>query len=189
MLSFLKKIWPFSAFAAREARMMEEVALVLSRQDAAWRGMSTAELAELPDGELYNAVQSRVTAGMETCEDTAARLSLLNDTQCVFYVACRYETIICARGSRAFFAEEGEALLPLLGDALHRVGAWEHRALLDRFLAEWGDRDGGVVALARETAKGAKKDDPFERFDREFATLNALRDALVAYARANASAF
>ena len=188
MLSFLKKIWPFSAFAAREARIMEEVSAILAQQDATWRGMSAEELAELSDGELYNAVQSRVTVGMEACESTAARLSLLNDTQCVFYVACCYETIICARGSRAFFAEEGELLLPLLGDALHRVGAWEHRALLDRFAAEWGERDGGIVAAARANAKGVKKDDPFERFDREFAALDALRGALIAYARANAAA-
>ena len=186
MLSFFKKIWPFSAFAAREARMMEQVSAILAQQDATWRGMSTEELAELPDGELYNAVQSRVTVGMETCDTTAARLSLLGDTQCVFYVACCYETIVCAKGSRAFFAEEGEALLPLLSDALHRVGAWEHRALLDRFAEEC---NGGVVAMARESAKGAKKDDPFERFDREFAALDALRNALTVYARANVEAF
>ena len=189
MLSFIRKIWPFSAFAAREARMMEQVRAVLAQQDATWRGMSTEELAELSDEELYNAAQSRVTAGMEACADTAERLSILNDVGRIFYVACCYETIICAKGSRDFFAGEGEILLPLLGDALHRIGAWDQRAALDELVQACEKSDGGIVGAARESAKKPQKDDTFAQFDRKFAQMESVRGALIAYVRANLSDF
>ena len=91
-----------------------------------------------------------------------------------------------------FFVNSSRAVAPFISDYLGLIGAKEHKALFDGFLAKTGidltDLSSFAIRRIRDFEKQAKRY-PFDEYDDKFYTLPSLQEPLTAYIREHLNEF
>lgn len=151
-------------------------------------GTSFPDPADLEVYADYELARAEVLNRCEALD--AAGLAAQPEAMATFYRVDEFWTEYSCGGLFGYFANpSGEEFGPSLLEDLDRIGASEHRAALEAFLAENGidlkDLSGFTWAKAEELC--AKYD--FEGFDARFAKLPPLWKLLTEYAEANSGDF
>ncbi len=89
--------------------------------------METSDMLNLPDNEMI--VSLLMSLGAEDFHN-------LNESQKVVYTAAAMELEVLNGGMVQFFCNEGDFSAPYVCDALEKIGANEHLALLQSVLAD-----------------------------------------------------
>ncbi len=151
------------------------------------------DLSALADEELYQTVVQQIyDIEDKNFYDVQATMKALNDEQKVVYILDAYDMEVQNGGLCQFFMNDGADLGLLVSDALKTLGAAEHQALYDGFLADNNIDEAALKALS--DAQIDSFDDqydsyPFEAFDDAYYALPPLYDMIEDYMRSNLSAF
>jgi hypothetical protein len=155
------------------------------KQHRRYREMTPAELAELPDEQLYEAVYLR-TMDKDVCDSSLDSAATMSHPEQVFFVVSYYEMEVSNGGLCQFLANPSREIAPLLPYSLREIGAEDHRELFMRFIEE-----NGIDLAALSDSEMEDFDDyeelreryPFDEFDDRFSELPELPDYLVPYFR------
>lgn len=154
--------------------------------------MAPAELAALPDAELFDAVYARTMAKVETYTDIAAGVNVLNGAEKAFYIAASFDMEVNNGGLCQFFVNSGREIAPQLADALSEIGAVRHRELFESFVEANAinihDLSSFEVEDVHQYEAQAKRY-PFADFDNAFSALPPVQELLMPYIREHISDF
>lgn len=151
-----------------------------------YASMTAEELGKLTDSELFDAVYTRLSAIIDTANDIEEGVGKLNPYQRALFIADYFDTEVNSGGLGLFFGNSNRFFVPLVSDSLDKIGAAEHRALLDRFAADNGiDLSAfsslGTSAAAKFGNEWSKL--PFSDFNLAYYKLEPLCGFFVKYAR------
>jgi len=158
----------------------------MDRKNSVYANLTTEELGELNDDELISAALYRTDKKIDgmlgkkkkgTPADWAEHLT---GAQRTVYILSYFESDL-QTGGLAYFLERNSALAPKVSKCLGEIGAAEHRALYDDFLADRGYRMGYSERLEYQEELTA--------FDTDYQALPALEQSFAVYLRANIEQF
>lgn len=185
IIQFFKELREFS-------KLMKQIPQEMKERQTRNLAMSHAELASLPDDELFTAAFDRIEALVDYDRSDYDNLSALNDQQKVVYVLNLLEMEVNNGGLCQFFVNSSRTVAPYVSEYLGIVGASEHKALFDGFISKYNidlkDLSSFVIHRARDFEKMAKRY-PFDEYDGKFYELPSLEKPLTAYIRQNLNAF
>ena len=174
------------------AKLLKELPQEIERQQEAYLKLSTQELAELPDEDLFVAARLRLEATADACEEVSEGFSKLNDHQKVVYAVNYLEMEVNNGGLCQFFVNSSRALAPYISDYLGIIGAQEHKALFDGFISanqiDLSDLSSFAIQRSRDFEKMAKRY-PFDDYDDKFYELPSLEEPLTQYIRSHIESF
>lgn len=175
------------------ARMLKKAA----RSDGvkAWRAqseryaaMSSDELRAMSDGELFTAIMHRTELIADRYENFKDALGAMTDKQKVFYSVNWFECEVNNGGLCQFFVNSSRTVAPFISEYLGIIGASEHKALYDGFIAAHA-----IDVTELSCFDSATKEDfvgkyslyPFEEFDDTYYSLPSVEEYLTSFAREN----
>ena len=148
--------------------------------------MSSSELQQLSDSELFQAALTRTEDKVDQYENSTDGIKTLSHAEQVFYVTSLYEMEVLNGGLCQYFVNSSRETAPQLSEALAEIGAVEHQALFDRFIQENEidvfDLSSFKIAKLKDYQAQAERY-PFEAFDNAFMELKPIQDILPSYVR------
>ena len=163
----------------------------MKRQQEKYRTMSTEELAQLPDCELYGAVFSRIEDKMNY-DDQAQSYSVFSQPQKIVYALHILEAEVNNGGLCQFFVNSSRMFAPYISEYLGIIGAEEHQQLFDHFIHSNGIDVNELSSFRIQRIADFEMQTqryPFDEYDDAFYALPSLEEPLTAYIKANLSAF
>ncbi len=163
------------------ARFFEMKDDILER--AAKEPLTIQALMELEDVDFFEAIYDRVLA--KEYRD-------MNEAERLFYLISMFDMEIQNGGLCQYFTNTEPEELRQLSDALHALGAAEHRALFEKFIADNRinlQKPKGFRVRSQLGYWMLLKKYPFDAFDDAYMQLQPLQDILTAYARTNIERF
>lgn len=159
--------------------------------------MSVEELMSLSDFELHDALIYRVTDKVFSKSSFKEGLDSLNEKERVYYICENYEMQVYDGGLCTFFFNSQKEELEEIFSCLEKIGALEHKKLLEDFIAEnnidindFADiNSGGTEAEFREKYDALSRAYPFDDFDNAFMELELLDSYILKYVRENIGYF
>ena len=154
--------------------------------------MSSDELRQLSDEELFNAVLGRTEAKVDKFDAITDGVKALTGAERVFYVASYYEMEVNNGGLCQFFVNSSREVAPYLAECLGAIGANDHKKLFEDFISDNGidlcNLSSFVINDADEFEKQNERF-PFDDFDNAFYNLTPIQDLLIPYIREHISEF
>ena len=154
--------------------------------------MSPSELATLSDDELFEAVRVRIDKKVFAVKDLAQGIAAINYKQLVFFSANYLEMEVENGGLCQFFVNSSRIAAPLVSTSLEAIGAAEHKALYDGFIAKYNiDVTDLSSFLIHDTQDYARQTEryPFAEYDDAFYELKPIQDYLLSFVRRYIDAF
>jgi len=191
-MGFLKKMK--EALALRKMARSSAKAFFdeYTQRCAAYTKMSSDELRELSDTELFEAALSRTEQTVDSFRDFTEGMKVLSEQARIFFIVNYFDGEINNGGLCQFFANSSRAVAPMVGDCLDAIGANDHKALYDSFVSRHGIDVCDLSSFQSSTIEAftAQYDRyPFNEFDDRFFELKPLPDYLAPFVRANIEYF
>lgn len=183
VINFKNLLHPRFLRVRKEAKRIADE--IIKRQES-YISMTKEQLAALDDEELYSALLDRTDQKVEEGGSIEAGIELMNEHERVFYAVSYLEMEVDNGGLCQFFINSSRAVAPLVSDYMGVIGADEHKALYDKFIAEYGIDVNNLESFDCGTDEefSAQYDRyPFDEFDDAFCELKPLSEYLIAYAR------
>lgn len=162
------------------------------KRNQEYLSMTTSELKELPEEELFDAALARTEAKVDKYEDIIDGVNSLTGAERTFYVTSYYEMEVNNGGLCQFFINSSREIAPELVDRLSEIGAVEHKALFESFINEnaidVNDLSSFVIDDVDEFETQAERY-PFDDFDNAFFDLAPIQELLVPYLKEHISEF
>lgn len=164
----------------------------MKEREQKYIAMSTEELAQLNDEELFEAVSARVDDAICTEDDIATEIESVNKEKRVFYSAYWYEAEVNNGGLCQYFTNSSRATAPYLSEALEIIGAIKHKEHFDKFI---DDNNIDVNDLSMFECEDVDEFEEktkifdFDKFDEKFYEIGSIEEYLVKYARENIDKF
>ncbi len=158
----------------------------MDRKNSVYAKFTTEELGNLSDDELISAALYRTDRkiddllGKKKKGAPADWAEHLTGAQRTVYILSYFESDL-QTGGLEYFLERNSAFAPTVSECLGEIGALEHRALYDGFLADRGYRMSYSERLEYQ--------DELTAFDANYQALPALEQSFAAYLRANIEQF
>lgn len=156
--------------------------------------MSTEELAELSDDELYEAVSARIDDKISAYDDLNEGINSLTYTQKVFYSVSYLEMEVNNGGLCQFFVNSSRYVAPYVSEYMGVIGALDHKQLYDKFVTKY-NIDLDAIASVKDSDRpidyynSLYQKYPFSEYDEAFVKLTPLQTYLVKYVRDNLKDF
>lgn len=154
--------------------------------------MSTEELEQLTDDQLFEAALARTEARVDAFDSILDGANALPPAARAFYVTSYYEAEVNNGGLCQFFVNSSRHVAPILADCLEAISADDHRALFVRFAEEnkinLNDLSSFDIESEYDFAEQMERY-PFDEFDDAFYALDSIQDLLPDYIRAHISEF
>ena len=158
--------------------------------------LTTDELKELPEEELFNAVLTRTEKKVDdfgdTYEDMVKGINALSEKQRIFYSVNYLECEVNNVGLCQFFVNSSRAVAPFVSEYLGVIGAVEHKELFDSFIKKYSidvndlsSFDCDDVDQFLEQAERY----PFDEYDNAFYKMKPLEEYLTSFIKENINEF
>lgn len=158
--------------------------------------LTTDELKELHEGELFDAVLTRTENKVddygETYEEMTAGITALSEKQRIFYCVYYLDSEVNNGGLCQFFVNSSRAAAPFVSESLEKIGAAEHKNLFDGFVKKYNINVNDLSSFDSDDldAFSAQYDRfPFDEYDDAFYTLKPLEEYLQEFIKQNIDAF
>lgn len=158
--------------------------------------LTTDELKELPEGELFGAVLTRTENKVddygETYEEMTAGINALSEKQRIFYCVYYLDCEVNNGGLCQFFVNSSRAAAPFVSESLEKIGAAEHKSLFDGFVKKYNIDVNDLSSFDSDDldAFSAQYDRfPFDEYDDAFYELKPLEEYLQEFIKQNIDAF
>ena len=165
---------------------MNKFVLEYEENNELYLNMTTDDLRELSDDDLYQAVIYRLESKIEQYEDLEAGIESLTEIQKVSYVLNYYEIEVNNGGLCQFFVNSSHICAPYISDYLEIIGAVGHKEIYDRFIEKHKidvyDLSSFVIKKTKDYTQQLARY-PFHEFDENFYELESLEIKLIDYIR------
>lgn len=161
-------------------------------REAAYIQMSTLELSQLSDNELFSAVLSRTENIVSTKDDLLEGFQALNEKQRIFYAVNFLVTEVYNGGLCQFFVNPSRMAAPIVSEYLGIIGANEHKKLYDTFIEKHQINPNDLSSFDSETVEvfqSQYKRYPFDEYDEAFYALESLETYLTEFIKAHIDQF
>ena len=149
--------------------------------------MSLDALKRLNDEELFDATFARLERKASRFDELSDALDTFNDAQKAFYSLYLLELEVNNGGLCQYFVNSSRATAPYVSDAMATVGAHEHKALFDGFIArnniDLTDLSSFKIEDVEEFEERMERY-PFDEYDDAFYDFEPLQVYLEKFARA-----
>ena len=149
--------------------------------------MSLDALKRLNDEELFDATFLRLESKVSRFDELSEALDTLNYEQKVFYSLCLLEMEVNNGGLCQYFVNSSRSTAPYVSDAMDTVGAHEHKALFDGFIAknniDLADLSSFMIEDVEEFEERMERY-PFGEYDDSFYDIEPIQTYLEKFARA-----
>ena len=166
--------------------------LLTSCAFTASKNLHGAELAELPDEQLFETVYLQTIDLVLSYPDEEIAFSKISPEQRTVYILSIYDMEIQNGGLCQFFVNSSRSLAPYVEENLSIVGAGEHKKLFSEFIAsnniDLYNLDSFIISDLSEYASQAKRYD-FDSFDCKYIESKPLQSYITNYIRANVEKF
>ena len=161
-------------------------------KEAAYLQMSTAELSELSDDELFSAVWTRMENIVSSKEELLEGFLSLNERQRIFYAVNYLEMEVNNGGLCQFFVNSSRIVAPIVSEYMGVIGAIEHKNLYDAFIEKHQIDTQDLSSFDCETVQVFQSQYeryPFDEYDDAFYELEPLQTYLTQFIKDNIEAY
>ena len=148
--------------------------------------MSLDDLKTLSDEELFDAIFRRLEHKASEFEELSDALATFNHEQKAFYALYLLEIEVNNGGLCQYFVNSSRATAPYVRDAMVAVGALEHQALFESFIAktdiDLSDLSSFIISDLDEYEEQLERY-PFDEYDDAFYDLEPIQSYLEKFAR------
>ena len=162
------------------------------KKEAAYLQMSTSELSQLSDDELFSAVWARTENIVSSKEDLLEGFLSLNEKQRIFYAVNYLEMEVNNGGLCQFFVNSSRMVAPIVSECMGIIGASEHKNLYDSFIEKHQINTQDLSSFDCETVEvfqSQYKRYPFDEYDDTFYELKPLQTYLTQFIKENIEAY
>ncbi len=156
--------------------------------DKKYLKMTTNELLQLSDDELFNAVWARTESIVSSKEDLSEGFDSLNEEQRIFYAVNYLEMEVNNGGLCQFFVNSSRMVAPIVSDYMGIIGAIEHKKLYDTFIEKHQINTRDLSSFDSETMEAFQSQYeryPFDEYDDAFYELEPLQSYLIPFVKKN----
>lgn len=185
----------FNLFKNKKDSIKVDLDAIIKKQlerEASFLQMSAAELSELDDCELSNAVQVRTESMVFSKSDMAEGFCALNEEQRIFYAINCLEMEVYNGGLCQFFVNSSGMFAPLVSEYMEIIGATEHKKLYDTFLEKHHIDVSDLSSFDCESVdlfQSQYERYPFDEYDSAFCDLEPLQNFLTAFIKEHIDSF
>ena len=193
-------------FVANEKVHIESMAIISDRlserlntfltlrsfQESPYLNMSSENLCELNDDQLFSAVWIRTENIVLRQNDVTKGFVALNDEQRIFYAVNALEAEVLNGGLCQFFVNSSRIFAPLVSEYMEIIGATEHKTLYDSFVSKHMIDLKNLSSFDSDTIEDfqAQYDRyPFDEYDDAYGDTEPLQTYLTAFIRNNIHKF
>ena len=162
------------------------------KKEAAYLQMSTSELAQLSDDELFSAIWARTENIVSSKEDLLEGFLSLNEKQRIFYAVYYLEMEVYNGGLCQFFVNSSRMVAPIVSEYMSIIGATEHKNLYDTFIEKHQIDTQDLSSFDCETVEVFQSQYeryPFDEYDDAFCELEPLQTYLTQFVKENIEAY
>lgn len=156
------------------------------KEESRYLAMTTEELSELSDDELFDAAESRTENVVDSFDEWEDGVNSLNRSQKIFYSLNWLEIEVNNGGLCQFFVNSSRMVAPLVSEYMGIIGADDHKKLYDDFVSRNGidlsELSFFDVEEAEEFEEKAEKY-PFDEYDDAFYNMEPLEAYLKKFVR------
>ncbi len=160
--------------------------------DSEKRDLHGEELLTLSDDSLFGTVYSQNLEIAEGAESEEQELDQFTGARRIVHILSLFDMEIQNGGLCQFFTNSSRTVAPYVSEALTVVGAFEHRALFDSFIAANGIDVSALSSFRVFSMRGYRRQTKrfdFDSFDDKYYDLPPLQEKVVAYIRNNINEF
>ena len=189
-------------FVADEKVHIESMAILSDRliqliddslmYDATYLKMSTEELSQLSDDELFDAVWTRTEKAVSTKDDLLEGFNSLSEEQRIFYALYYLEMEVNNGGLCQFFVNPSRIVAPFVSEYMEIIGAKEHKELYDTFIEKHQIDISDLSSFDTETIdefQNQYERYPFDEYDDAFYELEPLQNHLIEFIKGHIEKF
>lgn len=191
-MGLFKAIKEFISFRKKLKNSMQKFEKNLERYPA----LTTDELKELPEDELFSAVLTRTEKAVDdfgdTYEDMVRGIEALPEKQRIFYSVNYLDCEVNNGGLCQFFTNDSRAVAPFISEYLGIIGAADHKELFDRFIKKNNIDVKDLSSFDSNTVDeflAQYERYPFDEYDDAFYELKPLEKYLTCFIKANINDF
>ena len=154
--------------------------------------MSSDELSNLSDDDLFEAVLIRTGSKVDSFESPEEGIKALNDKERIFYAVSSLDLELDNGGLCQFFANSSREVASMVSECMRYIGADEHSKLYDDFICKYDIDVNDLSSFDSETEEEFSKQYeryPFDEFDDEFCYIEPLQDYLIKFIKENIKDF
>lgn len=154
--------------------------------------MTTDELSQLSDDELFSAVWTRTENIVSSKEDLLEGFNSLTEEQRIFYAVNYLEMEVNNGGLCQFFVNSSRMVAPIVSEYMGIIGAIEHKKLYDAFIEKYQINTYDLSSFDCETVEvfQAQYDRyPFDEYDDAFYELEPLQNHLISFVKKHIEKF
>lgn len=164
----------------------------LNKKDTTYLKMTSDELKEIDDDELFMVILMRCEDKFNQFADLNVGITFLNEKQRIFYSLYLFECEVNNGGLCQFFSNSSCFLAPLVSKYMEIIGANEHKNLYDRFIKKHNLDVSNLTSFGSNTSDdflSHYEQYPFDEYDDAFYAMNPLHEYLINYVKKNISYF
>lgn len=179
------------SMAVLSKRLVERINRALA-QNTAYLKLSAAELAQLPDAALFEAVCARTENIVSSKADLSEGFHALNDAQRVFYAVNYLEMEVNNGGLCQFFVNSSRLIAPFVSEYMDVIGATAHKELFDGFISKHQIDINDLSSFdcdCVEDFRSQYEHYPFDEYDDAFYRLEPLQNHLIPFVKKHIEKF
>ena len=155
-------------------------------KETRYLAMTTSELSELSDDELFEAVICRTENKVDSYDEWEDGVNALNSSQKIFYSVNWLEIEVNNGGLCQFFVNSSRMVAPYVSEYMGIIGAEDHKKLYDNFVSKYKidlcELSFFDVEKAEEFEEKTQKY-PFDEYDDAFYDMESLESYLKQFVR------
>jgi len=162
------------------------------KTETAYLQMSTSELSQLSDDELFSAVLARTENIVYSKENLLEGFLSLNEKQRIFYAVNCLEMEVNNGGLCQFFVNSSRIVAPIVSECMGIIGATEHKNLYDTFIEKHQINLYDLSSFDCETVEVFQSQYerfPFDEYDDAFCKLEPLQNYLITFVKKHIETF
>ncbi len=160
--------------------------------DQKYLKMTTDELSQLSDDELYDAVWNRMENIVSSKTDLTEGFVSLNEEQRIFYAVNYLEMEVNNGGLCQFFVNPSRMVAPIVSECMGIIGATEHKNLYDAFIEKYRINVNDLSSFDCETIdvfQSQYERYPFDEYDKSFYELDPLQNYFIPFLKKHIEKF